>query len=464
MRNQFNLSHEHKTSVDMGQLVPVMCEEVLPGDTFRHSISALARVSPLATPVMHRCELRLHTFYVPNRILWDQWEDFITTKDEGIVKPTYTTTASNEKLLDYMGIPNVAGLAIDALPIQSFNLIWNEYYRDQDLQAERDLLDTTVPTCAWQKDYFTIARPTPQKGDPETIPVGGQQRVEAGAGHTLPYQTDLTFALDPSDQYYAAETGGPGNASGLFVTQEAEINIDDLRRSIALQRFAEARMRFGSRYVDYLRYIGVNPSDGRLDRPEYLGGGKETLSFSEVLQQTSLDSAQGTVGEMYGHGIGMGMAGQYQKMFEEHGWVITLMSIRPKTVYQQALPRKFTRTTAMDYWQKELEVLPWQEVKTQEVYAPAADATTVFGYVPRYEEYRHSCSVVSSTLRGGTEEDWHLARKFDTEPVLNSSFVECTPSERIYQDANQPNLIVNVLHNIKARRFVGQTASMGTDL
>lgn len=151
-------------------------------------------------------------------------------------------------------------------------------------------------------------------------------------------------------------------------------------------------------------------------------------------------------------------------MFEEHGWVYTMMSVRPKTVYQQALPRKFTRTTAMDYWQKELEVLPWQEVKTQEVYAPAADASTVFGYVPRYEEYRHACSHVSRTLRGGTEEDWHLARQFATEPTLNASFVECTPSERIYQDANQPNLIVNIMHNIQARRFVGQTASMGTDL
>ena len=462
MRNEFNLSHEHKTTCDLGQLVPVLCEEVLPGDTFIHSLSGLTRVAPLVHPLMHRVELRFHSFFVPNRILWDGWEDFITGENDVDPKPTVVNNGNAGTILDYMGVPPVSGLEIDALPVYAYNLIYNEYYRDQNLQDERALTNIGVARCAWQKDYFTIARPQPQQGEPISIPLNAefQSRLRSeetsnpAAGKYAPAQAD-------------PPTGGQGNYlwSGIDIEQvggtEGVIAIDDLRRSLALQRFAEARMRFGSRYVDYLRYIGVNPSDGRLSRPEYLGGGKEILSFSEVL--ATAETAEKNVGDMSGHGIGMGRADSYTRMFEEHGWVLTLMSARPKTVYQQALPRKFTRVDAMDYWQKELEVLPWQEVDQREVYA-AGDAGTVFGYVPRYEEYRHGCSHVSNTMRGGTENDWHLGREFETAPTLNSSFITCTPDDRIYADANQPDLVVNVMHNLRARRYVGQTATMGTDL
>lgn len=476
MRNQFNLSHEHKTSVELGQLIPILTEEVLPGDTFIHSMSALTRVAPLLHPLMHRVELRMHSFYVPNRILWSGWEDFITGEDEVTQKPTITTDAVQGNVLDYMGIPPVAGIDVDALPIQAYNLIWNEYYRDQNLQEERLLTDTSLARCAWQKDYFTIARPQPQQGDPEAIPVTigelpvvGLYRgdIQNAEGHTAYFPASGVGETPPPD------TTGPFFTAGVFSDHEAarvfadgsqgnlSMSIDDLRRSLAVQRFAEARMRFGSRYVDYLRYIGVNPSDGRLDRPEYLGGGKEVLSFSEVL--ATAETAETNVGDMKGHGIGMGRAQSYTRMFEEHGWVLTLLSARPKTVYNNALPRKFTRANAMDYWQKELEVLPWQEVYQQEVDASGA-ADDVFGYVPRYEEYRHCLSHVSNTLRNGTENDWHLGRTFQTPPTLNASFVECTPDDRIYADAGMPDLIINVMHNLRARRFVGQTATMGTDL
>ena len=244
-------------------------------------------------------------------------------------------------------------------------------------------------------------------------------------------------------------------------TTGAAIALDDLRRSIALQRFAEARMRYGDRYIDYLRYLGINPSDGRLDRPEYLGGGKETLNFSEVL--ATANDTDTNVGDMSGHGIGLGKTNGYRKQFEEHGWVITLLSARPKTVYSNPVPRKFQRQTFDDYWQKELELLPWQEVTQQEVDA-AGNADTVFGYVPRYEEYRMGTSIVTSTMRDGNEDDWHLARQFGTPPTLNGSFIECTPSDRVYQDTNMPELVINVQHNLKARRIVGATARMGVDL
>ncbi|AXL14866.1 major capsid protein [Microviridae sp.] len=444
----------------MGLLIPVLTEEVLPGDTFMHSASALTRVAPLQHPLMHRVEMRIHTFYVPNRILWSGWEDYITGKNDVDPKPTYTTDGS-EEVTDYMGIPPKAGLEVDLAPIQAYNLIWNEFYRDQDLQTERSLDDVTLARCAWQKDYLTVARPSPQQGDPNNIPISGEGRIVNQNG-TLTSNTDLNLGVNANDLYYAWDgvDNTETDAMGVLLDQ-GYLSIDDLRRSMALQRFAEARMRFGSRYVDYLRYIGVNPSDGRLDRPEYLGGGKQTLSFSEVL--ATAETTEANVGDMYGHGIGMGNQRRYRKNFEEHGWVLTLLSARPKTVYEDMVPRKFTRTSAMDYWQRELEVLPWQEIKESEVHKDG-DPATIWGYVPRYEEYRHCMSFVSSTLRGGTENDWHMAREFATPPALNGSFVECTPTDRVYQDSNMPDLVINVMHDLKAKRFVGSTASMGQNL
>lgn len=476
-RSVFNLSHEHKTSVDMGQLIPVYTDEVLPGDTLIHSCSALARVAPLARPLMHRCELRMHTFYCPNRLLYREvdntfdWDEFITGNDDTTPKPTYTTTAS-DPLLDYMGVPQgVAGVEVDAAPIALANMVYNHFYRDQDLQTERAWDDLTIPKCAWQKDYFTVARPNTQKGDPIEIPFNAGQ-MPARDLATLSASAPAAVLTRTDDQTQVADTSdwralyAPGSTATPRVYADMAgatggILIDDLRQALALQRFAEARMRYGSRIIDYLRYIGVNPRDGRLDRPEYLGGGKEILNFSEVL--ATAEGSATNVGDMLGHGIGLGRSNSYRKMFEEHGWVMTFLSIRPKTVYQNALPKKFTRSTVMDYWQPEMETLPWQELKESEVHIQGSP-DNVFGYVPRFEEYRHAVSHVSGTLRGGTENDYHMARDFPTPPSLNGDFIECTPTERIYQDANQPNVVVNCMHNIKKASLVGATASMGQGL
>ena len=463
MRNQFDLSHDHKTTCDMGQLIPICAEEVLPGDTMRSSVQCFTRVAPMVFATMHRVEVRIHSFFVPNRILWDQWEDFITNADDTITKPTVTADVPG-RVYDYMGAAPT-DIPLDALPVRAYNKIWNEFFRDQELQVERAEDDQTVARCAWQKDFFTIARPEPQQHDAEPIPgdiVGGinNQRV-----HQVPSPVTGDWADSGGNIFTPTQLWDvmSANTEGLqFSADSVNISIDDFRRSMALQRFAEARMRYGERYVDYLRYIGVNPSDGRLDRPEYLGGGKQVLSFSEVLSQT--ETAEAGVGEIFGHGIGVTYTGQFQKMFEEHGWCISVLSARPKTVYQDAIPRKFVRREPMDYWQKELEVLPWQELYNGEVYAQSATPTDIFGWVPRYEEYRHAVSHVSNTMRGGTEEDWHLARKFDSQPVLNSSFVECTPSERIYQDQNMPNLQFDIKFQTAMRRFVGASATMGTDI
>lgn len=477
MRNTFDLSHEHKTSLDMGELVPIMCEEVLPGDTWIQRTSLLARVAPLVSPVMHNVDVRVHHWYVPNRIVWSDWEGFITGSDELATMPTVQpSTTAEAELLDYMGAFPSTSLTYQALPVRAYNAIWNNFYRDQDLAAERTTDQLGIARIAWGKDYFTTARSAPQQGDAvqigfnaATAPVEGIGTRAPGASASTPnvYETDASTAQtltgwhSGSDNIFIEEdsgnTGYP-NVRVNLANASGGIDITELRRSLALQRMAEARMRFGERYVDYLRFLGVNPSSGLLDRPEYLGGGSQTINFSEVLA-----TAEGTttaVGDLYGHGIAGLKARRFRKMFEEHGWVLTLLSVRPRTVYQEALPKKFKRTTMEDYWQRELEVLPWQEVDQTEVYALGTPGT-IFGYAPRYNEYRHAMSHVSGTFRQGTEEDWHLAREFGGAPTLNESFITCTPSDRIYSDTAMPEILVSAYHNIKARRLVRASAQLG---
>ena len=246
----------------------------------------------------------------------------------------------------------------------------------------------------------------------------------------------------------------------------AGIDINDLRQSLALQRISEARAMYGERYIDYLRFLGVNPSDGRLDRPEYLGGGKQVVNYSEVLNTAGPSDPAGglqPLGEMGGHGIVGLRSRRYQRMFEEHGYVLSLMSFRPKTVYQDGVPRHFRRRKNTDFWHKELEILPWQAVMTSEVHGNGASTgeENIFGYGPKYEEYRMGRSYVSGTFNKGTEQDWHMGRTFADVPALNGSFVQCSPTDRVYADTNQPECLVSVQNSILAKRLVRANAQIG---
>lgn len=477
-RSTFNLSHEHKLSFDMGQLVPIAAEEVLPGDTFIGSTSLLARVAPLVNPVMHTVDIRVHHWYVPNRLLMDDWEDFITGRDETLTVPQFTLDAASLPLADHMGIAPKVGLQVNDLYFRAYRLIFNEMYRDQDLQEPVADTDYSIQNCAWEKDYFTTARPTPTLGDPVnlgfaagSIPVmgiGPKTSTSSAASETYTNAlgeniTGPAWGTGSSQMVVTAQkTGAPGadNAPQIYAdltNAEGAIDLDDLRRALALRRFQEARMRFGSRYIDYLRFLGVNPSDGRLDRPEYLGGGKQSISFSEVL--ATAEGATTQVGDMYGHGIAGLRSRRYRKMFEEHGIVLSLISVRPKSVYMNAVHRKFTRVDAMDYWQKELEVMPWQVMYQNEVHTDG-DPATIFGYVPRFEEYRFGTSYVSGSFRDGPEKDWHMARDFSTPPTLNDSFIKCVPTDRIYGDVEMPEMLVNAYNRIIAKRLVRKSASL----
>lgn len=504
-RNKFSLSHYKLLSCDMGELVPIGCLEVLPGDTVQHATSALLRCSPLLAPVMHPVQVRIHHFFVPHRLTWENWENFITGGPDGeddSVFPTIELSYSAGSpdtgsgivggLADYLGCPTrVDGLEVSALPFRAYALVFNEWYRDQDLVnpvgfSTADGLDTTTNTAllraAWEKDYFTSARPWEQKGPSITLPIGDRAPV-VGVGFTGTYYSGgalsnvLARDSDGSDMTYPTAFI-PGYSvinpvGGMVVkstsssdtdahpdvyadlTQAAAVSITALREAFALQRYQEARARYGSRYTEYLRYLGVSSSDARLQRPEYLGGGKQTIQFSEVLQ-----TAEGTdpVGEMRGHGISAMRTNRYRRFFEEHGYVITLLSVKPKTIYTQGVPRTYNRRTKEDFWQKELEHIGQQEVLNKEVYA-AGDANDdeVFGYQDRYDEYRRQESTVSGEFRTAELDHWHFARQFSNRPALNQSFVEAVPTEAPFAVPSRDVLYVMANHSIQARRMLSRT-------
>lgn len=492
-RSKFSLSHYKLATMNMGMIVPVGLTEVLPGDTLQQATSAFIRVTPLAAPVMHPVHVSIHHWYVPLRLIWDDFESFITGGEDGLDDSVYPTVTSGSSgfaigsLADYLGVPTgVANLEVSALPFRAYDLIYNEWYRDENLVDELAIstasgADTTtsldLQAHAWKKDYFTAASPWPQKGPAVTVPVelGSTSSVNIsltpGTGPT--FKTGK-FTGRAGDSLYVS-SGGTGPVSfdpsvsqnalplvwkdlGISGTAQLEgselgsVDINKLREAFALQRFEEHRALYGSRYTEYLRYLGIRASDARLQRPEYLGGGRQTIQFSEVLQ-----TAEGAdpVGTMRGHGIAAMRTNRYRRFIEEHGLVLTFMMVQPIPVYAQGLPRLWNRRFKEDFWQKELEHIGEQEVLNKELYAASEEPDGVFGYQDRYDEYRSHESSISGEFRD-TLDYWHMARIFDNQPTLNQSFVYGAPTNRVFMEQTQNQLYCMINHSIQARRLVSR--------
>lgn len=496
-RHKHSLSHYKLFSCDMGQLVPIGLTEVLPGDTFQHSTSLLLRVSPLLAPVMHPVRVRIHHWYVPFRLIWDDWEKFITGGPDGMdasVFPTTVTTGGQEavgQLADYLGVPPGLSLPVSALPFRAYNLVFNEWYRDQDLvsplvvskaSGNDNVSDKWLINVAWEKDYFTSSRPWTQKGPEVSIPITGDAPVvgisvydnqNVGASG-LP-----SFGTTPAGDRPAGAPGvsGTGVSTGTLISGQAvgpvsgtnrpqifadlsgvsAATINDLRTAFALQRFEEARARWGSRYTEYLRYLGVRSSDARLQRPEYLGGGKQTIQFSEVLQ--TAPGVDSEVGDLKGHGISALRSNRYRRFFEEHGYVVSLLSVLPRTMYVQGLARTWNRRTKEDFWQRELQHIGQQEVLNKELYAVHAQPDGIFGYQDRYDEYRRQESTIAGEFRTTDLDFWHMARIFASAPALNQSFVTSNPTKRINAVQTNDVLWCMANHSIQARRMVARTGT-----
>jgi hypothetical protein len=293
-----------------------------------------------------------------------------------------------------------------------------------------------------------------RKASDDTLNATGDNLEARSSTGTLADSTGpVDTFLDPNGRWYA----------DLGTGTSVDINV--VRTAFALQRFQEARAKFGSRYTEYLRYLGVRSSDARLQRPEYLGGGRQTLQFSEVMQtgvtSSGTGGGAGGVGQYGGHGIGVTRSNRYRRFFEEHGLVMTLMSVRPKTIYGSGLKRAFNRRVRTDFWQKELEHIGQQQVLNQEVCAlgnTGGSDTAVFGYQDRYDEYRRCESEVSGLFRGNLK-FWNLVRLFATYPTLNDAFVECVPDTRIFADTADDNMYIMASHNMQARRLLTSKAS-----
>lgn len=480
--NKFDLGHERKFSCNMSQLIPILVQDILPGDTFRTNTEIFMRFAPMLAPIMHRVNVFTHYFFVPNRLVWDEWEDFITGGKNGDLNPIHPyMEISNSapvygefykgSLADYLGIPAVPDdiatvaypLRFSSLPFRAYQLIYNEYYRDQNLSDPIPIPKTSGPDAvvapfnlttlrnrAWEKDYFTTALPWAQRGGEVGIPLEMKKAIlEDGS----PVAGTDTVA-------YNATGDLVGLSAGDLIKLQGDGTINDLRKAFKLQEWLERSARGGARYIEQiLAHFGVRSSDARLQRPEYLGGGMQKVNISEVLStydNTAGDLPQGT---MSGHGISSGRAHGFKRTFEEHGYVIGIMSVMPKAAYQQGLPRHYSKFDRFEHYWPEFANLGEQAVINKELYWDGAqnidETNGTFGYQSRYAEYKFKESSVHGDFRDNLA-FWHMGRIFDTLPALNEDFVMANNEEmdRIFAVVNpdEHKLWVQIYNSVDALR------------
>ncbi len=485
-RSSFNRSHGCKTTMDSGWLVPVYVDEVLPGDTFNLNMTAFARMATPIFPIMDNLYLDSFFFAVPIRLIWDNWEKFNGAQDDpgdsiSFTIPTSNATASTGyqemSLQDYMGIPTeIADLTHNALHTRAYNLIWNQWFRDENLQdsitVDKGNGPDTVTNYVLQRrgkrhDYFTSSLPWPQKGaTPVSLPLGTSAPVTTAAdavdelGVISTTQSNLLKNMSASGSNLQLNTGTVTDALYADLSNATAATINQLRTSFQIQKLLERDARGGTRYTEIIKaHFGVTSPDARLQRAEFLGGGSTPVNISAIPQTSSTDgtspqgnlAAMGTV-EVSGHG--------FTKSFTEHCVLIGLVSIRADLNYQQGLNRMWSRQTRYDFYWPAFANIGEQTVLNKEIYAqgPSNPASNelVFGYQERYAEYRYKPSQITGLFRSsatGTLEAWHLAQDFSTLPLLNASFiVDNPPVDRVIATPAEPHFIFDSYFSLRCAR------------
>jgi hypothetical protein len=489
-RNSFDLSHDRKFSAKLGRLYPCLVQEIVPGDSFSVQSEQLIRMAPLVSPVMHRVTATTHYFFVPNRLLWEGWEYFITNPlDNKHPAPVMLVGSDGIKegsIADYLGYPTgdiPEYTRINPLPASAYALIYNEYYRDQNLQKEGEfellegvnndpfdfnLFSDEPLRRAWNKDYFTSALSEPQKGEAVTLPLGASADINyTNNSRTRVYDT-AGNPIDSNSLNLATVYTGNGGLEALNkeisldvsdslevdLSSATAITVEDLRRATRLQEWLEINARGGTRYIESIQnHFGVKSPDARLQRPEYLGGGKSNISFSEVLQTSSSDQTT-PQGNMSGHGINVGNSNRMDNVtFTEHGFIIGIFSVMPETAYMNSTPKWSFRFDPLDYLWPKFAQLGEQPVYVKEVNGASITGETVFGYQSRYADYKYNHNTVHGDFKNSLD-FWHMARKIDANPVLNEEFIECTPTDRVFavEDPTVDKMYIHMFHRINARR------------
>lgn len=508
-RSKFDRSHGYKTAFNSGYLIPFYCDDVLPGDTFNLTTSMVARLTTPILPVMDNLHIDTFFFFVPSRLVWNNFQKFFGEQEnpgdsidftEPQIKLDAEGGAAVGSIYDYLGVPPMVSLTQpdwpSALPFRAMNLIYNDWFRDQNLQdslpvpkddGPDDMSNYSLFKRCKRHDYFTSAQPWPQKGPQVMLPLGTSAPVR-GNGMTLGltdgsvnYGSSISSdyrALRPISGAFGSSVGQTGFTSSqapanttIGITEDGEksgmiadlseaysASVIELRQAFAMQRLMETLAVSGSRYTELLRGVfGVVSPDARLQRPEFLGGSTDFIAMQQVPQTSATDGTT-PQGHLAAFGYMSSVKHGFQKSFVEHGYVIGFVNVWADLTYQQGLPRYLSRRTRWDYYWPQLANVGAQSVLNKEIYLQSDTEANngVFGYQERNAEYRYHPSMITGQMRSQTPtplDQWHLAQKFDTLPTLSAQFIEENPPlERVLAVQDEPQIFLDAWFDLKCVR------------